>query len=44
MGGIIINEKCNLKCFHCSLSNREKIKDLSFNEIKKGLEILYQKK
>ncbi len=42
MGGIAINDKCNLHCQYCSVSNRN-IPDLTFIEIKKGLTELYQK-
>jgi len=40
IGGIVINDKCNLNCRHCSVSNRD-IPDLTFEEAKKGLRKLY---
>lgn len=42
IGGIVINDKCNLYCRHCSVSNRG-IPDLSYNEINNGLLSLYKK-
>jgi len=42
IGGIVINDKCNLHCRHCSVSNRG-IPDLSYNEIYNGLLSLYNK-
>ncbi|MCK5044058.1 radical SAM protein, partial [Candidatus Pacearchaeota archaeon] len=42
IGGIVINDKCNLNCLYCSVSNRN-IPDLSYNEISKGLNDLYDK-
>ncbi len=41
IGGIVINDNCNLHCQHCFVSNRN-IPDLSFNEIKEGLLCLYK--
>ncbi|MEA2021655.1 MAG: hypothetical protein U9N08_04190 [Candidatus Caldatribacteriota bacterium] len=40
IGGIVINEKCNLNCIHCSVANRN-IPDLTFEEVKDGLRRLY---
>ena len=42
IGGLVINEKCNLKCKHCKVSNRE-IPDLSYKNIERGLRIFYKK-
>lgn len=42
MGGIAINDKCNLHCKYCSVANRN-IPDLTFHEINKGLNDLHQK-
>jgi MoaA/NifB/PqqE/SkfB family radical SAM enzyme len=40
IGGIVINDTCNLNCRHCSVSNRD-IPDLTFEEAEKGLRKLY---
>lgn len=40
VGGIAINDSCNLRCRHCFVSNRH-IPDLSFEEIRKGLRTLH---
>jgi len=40
IGGIVINEKCNLSCIHCSVANRD-IPDLTFEEVEIGLRRLY---
>jgi len=42
IGGIVVNDKCNLHCQHCSVSNRS-IPDLSYSEINNGLLRLYNK-
>ncbi len=42
IGGLVINEKCNLNCKHCRVSNR-KIPDLSYKDIERGLKIFYEK-
>jgi MoaA/NifB/PqqE/SkfB family radical SAM enzyme len=42
IGGLVINEKCNLKCKHCKVSNRE-IPDLSYKNIERGLKIFFDK-
>ncbi|MEK9130102.1 MAG: radical SAM protein, partial [Patescibacteria group bacterium] len=42
IGGIVINEKCNLHCKQCDVANRN-IPDLSYEDIKKGLQIFYDK-
>jgi len=42
IGELVINEKCNLKCKHCKVSNR-KIPDLSYKNIERGLRIFYDK-
>jgi len=36
IGGIVINERCNLNCSHCSVANRD-IPDLTFEEVEIGL-------
>lgn len=41
VGGIAINDSCNLCCRHCFVSNRH-IPDLSFEEIRKGLRTLHR--
>jgi len=40
IGGIVINDSCNLNCSHCSVANRD-IPDLTFEEVKIGLSRLY---
>jgi len=40
IGGIVINESCNLNCLHCSVANRD-IPDLTFEEVEIGLRRLY---
>ena len=40
IGGIVINERCNLNCRHCSVANRD-IPDLTFEEVEIGLCRLY---
>jgi len=42
IGGMVINNRCNLKCKQCRVSNR-RLPDLSYNDIKKGLKIFYNK-
>lgn len=42
IGGIAINDACNLRCSYCSVSNR-KLPDLSFKEIEFGLKELHKK-
>jgi MoaA/NifB/PqqE/SkfB family radical SAM enzyme len=42
IGGLVINESCNLKCKHCRVSNR-KIPDLSYKDVENGLRIFYEK-
>ena len=41
IGGLVINEKCNLNCKQCNLKNRKNIPDLTYNEIKKELQTFY---
>jgi len=41
IGGLVINEKCNLNCTQCSVKNRKNIPDLSYSEVKKGLHMFY---
>lgn len=40
VGALVINEKCNLKCSHCQVSNRE-LRDLTYEDAKRGLKIFY---
>ena len=40
IGGIVINDSCNLNCTHCSVANRD-IPDLTFEEVEIGLRRLY---
>jgi Fe-coproporphyrin III synthase len=42
IAGIAINDRCNLRCIHCSVSNRN-IPDLDFNEVREGLVQLHSK-
>lgn len=42
IGGLVLNEKCNLKCTHCKVSNRD-IPDLSYSDAEKGLRAFYGK-
>lgn len=40
VGALVINEKCNLFCTHCKVSNRE-LRDLSFEDVRNGLKTFY---
>jgi MoaA/NifB/PqqE/SkfB family radical SAM enzyme len=40
VGALVINEKCNLRCDHCRISNRP-LQDLTYEGARKGLKILY---
>ncbi len=42
IGGLVINEKCNLHCKQCDVANRN-IPDLSYENIRRGLQIFYDK-
>ncbi|MCL5036806.1 MAG: radical SAM protein, partial [Chloroflexi bacterium] len=42
IGGLVINEKCNLHCRQCDSANRN-IPDLSYEDIRQGLQIFYDK-
>jgi len=42
IGGLVINEKCNLHCRHCNVANRA-IPDLSYEDIKRGLKDFYDR-
>jgi MoaA/NifB/PqqE/SkfB family radical SAM enzyme len=44
IGGLVINEKCNLNCLQCNVKNREGIADLSFEEAGRGLDTFRQMK
>lgn len=41
IGGLVINEKCNLFCRQCTVSNRADIPDLTYNEACTGLDKFY---
>ncbi len=43
IGGLVINENCNLNCKQCDVANRKNIPDLSYEEIGKGLQIFHDK-
>ena len=43
VGGIAINDRCNLSCRHCAVSNRN-IPDMDISEIRAGLKILRKMK
>lgn len=40
IGGLVINEKCNLSCKQCKVANRD-IPDLTYEDANKGLKIFY---
>ena len=40
VGALVINEKCNLKCSHCQVSNRP-LQDLTYEDTQHGLETFY---
>lgn len=42
IGGLVINEKCNLSCKQCDVSNRN-LPDLTYKDIKRGLQVLYNR-
>lgn len=42
IGGLVINEKCNLRCKQCDVANRD-IPDLSHKDVRRGLQIFYDK-
>ena len=42
IGGLVINEKCNLRCKQCDVANRD-IPDLSYEDVRRGLQIFYDK-
>ena len=42
IGGLVINEKCNLRCKQCDIANRD-IPDLSYEDVRRGLQIFYDK-
>lgn len=42
IGGLVINEKCNLSCRQCDVSNRN-IPDLTYEDIKRGLQVFYDR-
>ncbi len=41
IAGLVVGESCDLNCRHCSVSRSDFKNDLSFGEIRAGLEILY---
>jgi len=42
IGGLVINEKCNLRCRQCDVANRN-IPDLSYEDVRRGLQTFYDK-
>lgn len=40
VGALVINEKCNLKCNHCHVSNRP-LQDLTYEDTRNGLKTFY---
>ena len=40
VGALVINEKCNLKCAHCQVSNRP-LQDLTYDDAQRGLKTFY---
>ena len=40
VGALVINEKCNLKCSHCQVSNRP-LQDLTYEDARRGLKTFY---
>jgi MoaA/NifB/PqqE/SkfB family radical SAM enzyme len=42
IGGLVINEKCNLRCKQCDSANRN-IPDLSYEDVRRGLQTFYDK-
>lgn len=42
IGGLVLNESCNLACRHCRVANRKIIEDHTFEEAVNGLETFYQ--
>jgi len=43
IAGLVVGESCNLDCKHCAVSRREGPHDLSIEEIRNGLQTLYNK-
>jgi len=41
VGGIALNDSCNLRCHHCPVSHRD-IPDLTFDQVCQGLEALHR--
>lgn len=41
IGGLVINEKCNLNCTQCSVKNRKNVPDLSYSEAEEGLRTFF---
>ena len=42
IAGLVLNEKCNLKCRHCSVANRG-LPDLNYSEINRALRDFYDR-
>lgn len=42
IGGLVLNESCNLTCRQCRVANRREIKDHSFEEAVAGLKTFYE--
>jgi MoaA/NifB/PqqE/SkfB family radical SAM enzyme len=40
VGALVINERCNLKCSHCHVSNRS-LDDLTYEDVRNGLKRFY---
>ncbi len=41
IGGLVINETCNLQCVQCKVANRN-LPDLSYHDVRHGLQIFYR--
>ncbi|MBI9106446.1 MAG: radical SAM protein [Spirochaetales bacterium] len=43
IAGLVVGDSCNLNCQHCSVNSKDRLNDLSFDEIDSGLRLLYGK-
>ena len=43
IGGLVVGDQCNLECLHCNASSGNDPADMSFSDIKEGINILYEK-